>query len=789
MKRIIILIIAVVLLFGGGFGLTQFGDLQYEQKTSYNYDTQTPEASEQQTDVTTVSFSETATFYDRDLAVELTCSDKDAVIYFTTDGDDPTVESSVYSSPIEIAARSTVKATTIKAIAVSGEEKTDIFLKSYVTGKKVFERFDPSTLVFVLSTDSYNLYDYYYGIATEGYLRDEWLANEYEGGEIPYNAPANWYMSGRESERDMYVEVYDSEGNQLISQAAGARVVGGYSRANEQKSFRLIARNSYSEGNGKFKYAFFQGATDYFGQLVSRYDRITLRDNANDREFASIRDEVSMQLAADAGFPDTQETRPAAVFLNSEYYGFAWLHEAYCEEYLEMTYGGVEENYQIIGAKEKELDEDTDPEIADDYYKLLELAESGLTDDKNFEKFCSMIDIDNFMLYYAIQIYIDNKDWPGNNYKLWRYVAAEGEENECELLDGKWRFLFFDAEYAWGLYGAGYRDNTLKAVLNGSHMQGDSPMLKALLERDDMKQKFANTVCDLISGAFNPEHALEVIEEKITECDVECMYALNSGYTSEWANEGTFADSRQQIRDFAQKRPNVMYKSMSSVFEYPQEYYTITVENPTGAVSTLSSRIIKESGTITNTYYQSCDVDFEVDVYEDYNFGWLEINGEKHDGNNVTLSYDMADENGNIFIKVYCTKGKTEKRLYISEVYTAGDGDWIELYNSNSSDVTTKGLYLSDDVLQLNMYRIPTAIVKSENTIIIVCKNNSEISSLKKMQTNFSLKTGETLYLSDENGKIISQVEIVDMDDNESLSYRADGNYHIGEISENKYTE
>ena len=53
-------------------------------------------------------------------------------------------------------------------------------------------------------------------------------------------------MSGRESERDMYVEVYDSKGNQLIAQAAGGRVVGGYSRANEQKSWRLIARNEYS---------------------------------------------------------------------------------------------------------------------------------------------------------------------------------------------------------------------------------------------------------------------------------------------------------------------------------------------------------------------------------------------------------------------------------------------------------------------------------------------------------------------------------------------------------------
>lgn len=788
MKRIIILLFSLLLLIGGSVCLVCFGDLQFEQKTSYNTDTQTPELPDTVSD-TSVSFSEKGTFYDRDISVKLSCHDKKATIYFTTDGDDPTLSSSVYTEPIEVAARSAVRATTIKAIAVTENETSEVFLKSYITGKSVYDRFDPSTLVFVLSTDSYNLYDYYYGIATEGYIRDQYFANEYKGGEIPFNAPANWYMSGRESEREMYVEVYDSTGVTLISQLAGARVVGGYSRANTQKSFRLIARNSYSEGNGKFKYAFFQGATDFFGQLFDRYDRITLRDNANDREFACIRDEVSMQLAADAGFPDTQETRPAAVFLNSEYYGFAWLHEAYCEEYLAATYGGLEDNFHIIGAKEKKLDEDTEEQLADDYYSMLALAEAGLTDDASFKDFCSRVDIENLMLYYAIQIYIDNKDWPGNNYKLWKYTPSEGELNECEYLDGKWRFLLFDAEYAWGLYGAGYRDNTLQAVLSGSHMQGDSPILNALLEREDMRAKFSNTVCDLISGAFGTEHVLEVIEDKITECDVECMYALNNGYTSTWSSEESFADSRQQIRDFAEKRPDVMYKSISKVFETPLEYYNITVECPTGAITRLSSQKLSELGTINGRYFTAYSVPLSVSVYNGYRFDRIEINGVEYTESELVLSSDMADISGEINVKVYVSRNHTESAVIISEVYTAGKGDWIELYNPNEGEISTKGLYLSDDGTELNKYRIPTAIIEGKGTVVIVCKNNSEVSALKKMQTNFSLKTGETLYLSDEQGNIISRTTIVDMSEEQSLSLHADGNYHIGEISEGAYTE
>lgn len=735
-----------------------------------------------------ITFSKNDNFYDVDIEVELKCNTDDAVIYYTTDGNDPTTESKEYSNPISVQARNKVTATTIKAIAVVDGQASDIFLKSYVTGKNVFSRFDEDTLVFVLSTDEYNLYDYYNGVATEGYMRDEYLnSDEYDGGEIDYNAPANWFLHGRESERDMYVEVYTASGEQLISQAAGGRVVGGVSRAVDQKSWRLIARNIYSEGNGKFKYPFFTGATDAYGNLMTRYDRITLRNNANDREFASVRDELSMTLARQAGFPDTQQVRAAAVFLNSEYYGFSWLHEAYCNDYLAATYGGEKDNFRIVGSKEKEVEGDDEQSVSD-WNNLLEQARDGLTDDNSFNQFCELVDLDNLMLYYAIQIYIDNKDWPGNNFKAWRYYPSEGEEITSEYLDGKWRFLLFDAEYAWGLYGNGYRDDTLANVLSGNHMQGSSDILNALLERDDMKEKFANTICDLFSGAFSSENAVNVLEQLIDECDTECMYALENGYTSTWANASTFADSRQQIRDFAEKRPMVMKKSIINNFEYENEYYTVTLRNPTGAESTLSSQTIAASGTLTGEYFTACSVQISAQTYDGYLFDHWEINGQTYTQKSVTLDSSLADENGNISVILYVNRtGKSG--VYISEVYTAGSGDWIELYNSSDEVVTIKNYYLSDKDDKLQKWEIPETIIPAHGTFTVACKNNEEESALKKYRTNFSLKTGETLFLTDESGNILSKVSIVEMEETQSLTRKADGKYTISSVTPDFHDE
>ncbi|MDE8718705.1 spore coat protein CotH, partial [[Eubacterium] siraeum] len=93
--------------------------------------------------------------------------------------------------------------------AVSENGTSEVFTKSYVTGEGVSERCEKGTYVFVLSTDSENLYDYEKGIAVAGKIRDEWIANEYDGkSQITPNDPANWNQEGMAGERPMYVEAF-----------------------------------------------------------------------------------------------------------------------------------------------------------------------------------------------------------------------------------------------------------------------------------------------------------------------------------------------------------------------------------------------------------------------------------------------------------------------------------------------------------------------------------------------------------------------------------------------------
>lgn len=776
MKRILIL--AGVLALGAISALiyTLHPPQEYHVDTSLAEDgeltvTEKPLEPEEWSDA--VSFSEPSGFYSENISVELS---GDGDIWFTTDGSDPgNGVGELYSQPIEINATQEVRASTIKAAAVSSDGTVgSIHTVSYVVGQDVNERFGSETLIFVLSTDPYNLYDYEYGIAVPGKIYDDYVA-EHPGEEIPYTAPGNYFQSGREWERPIYVEVFESSGNKVIDQAAGVRLSGGYSRVPDQKSLRLIARKDYDPENGKFKYAFFPGEETADGVPVTEYDRLVLRNGANDREFAGVRDELSQKLAQDYGYPVTQHTTPAAVFLNGEYYGYAWLHENYNEDYLATQFGGSKENYEIVSNTE-DADEGSERALAD-YAKVLEYYDKDLTDDKIFEEFCQLVDVDNLMQYYCMQIFISNKDWPGNNYKAFRYYPSEGETAEG-FRDGRWRFMFFDAEFAWSLYGETPRLNTLKDLLEGTHMSGESKAMIALLKREDMRQKYAAVMSDLTAYAFEENHINETLDELCEKSDNEQMYALEHGYTSDWANPGSFADSRDQIRKFAKVRKRVVFGDMRKLFEWSGEEYSVSVSTARGAVTTLSSQQKKGRGSLWATYDKEVSVKLSADIADGWQFVRWEINGQQYNEPEVTISAEMADGEGRVTAKLVTEQAQTtDSPIQIQEICTRKKAGYIVLSNPNAAPVSTAGLYLTDKPDNLQRWEIPAQTIPAGGTLLIVTDNNKSQEALHQLQCSFSLKKGETLILSDSGGNILRSVDIPGIADGNVYALQDYGSY------------
>lgn len=499
-------------------------------------------------------FSLDKLFYTASISVELKTA-YDAEIYFTEDGSEPDKTSTLYTEPIFYECEDTKYPTahTIKAKAYySDGTESATSVHTYFTAVGADERF--SDYVFSISGDP--------AVLTEG--PDGIFYGE------------NYEQRGRESEREVYLSAWDSFGNQILGQYCGVRIYGAGSRGNSIKSMKLFARKSYTDGVGKFHTDIFETPlADGSGAFIDEYDKLVLRNSGNDYQFAFIRDELCQTLAQQAGFEDYEAVIPAVCYLNGEYYGLMWLHESYCDDYFKKKYPNDNDlgKFTVIEGTdiEKDVEEDDEEGVyAQEFNEMYEeLAYSDLTDETLYAKLQSFMDVENYLDYFAFNIYINNRDWPQNNFRCYRYYPAEGEAAGEGVYDGKWRFLLHDTDYSMGLYEqrelkANY--NNLKYILD-EKSERYSPLFSALMERSDCREYFREKIFELAEGALDGENIkTQCASLNGTRYFEQMKYyghldnLRKEGDESIWTAAGHLKDQLKIIDNFADYRESFMLK-------------------------------------------------------------------------------------------------------------------------------------------------------------------------------------------------------------------------------------
>jgi len=776
-----------------------------------------------------VIFSHETGFYDQAFSLTLSTNSQQAVtIYYTTDGSSPLSSSTrtTYTSPINITipspsgGLSRVNVFSINAVAVSnsGSATSQVATRNYVRGTDVHTRFSESTLIFSLNSDPHGLHDHNNGILVAGIDRENWRNNffaqrgrwpsaGYNGEETPA-APANFNRRGDMSERRVYVEMFDSDGKLYISQSCGMRVKGGYSRAHNMKSLELYARDEQGSWS-PFVFPFFNENTMMDGNIMQRHRRVRLRNGGSERHSGFIRDELTQELLHQAGMPNTQRHAPAAVFLNGEYYGVAWLKSPRTENHMMRRYGGITANHRILEGSENGYGNNNwegEPDaIADWRDNVFNYARNGLTSDTRWETFQSRVDIYNMMVYYALQVYAQNLDWPNHNMEMWRYMPSTDERNDPtlhpHLRDGKWRWTPHDVEATWWSGDNSATQNSIHHYLRGGgpQWQGTSALLNAVLARPEMRGRFANTFIDLIEGACAPANVNATLDRLIAQFGNEHSYALRAGtiiYSNYYngggapwvVSESSAQQSQQRIRNYAAARPNAMLGFIGQPFgvssnsglgfnQNNRQPVTLTTMEGGGAV--INSRPLTESETVTGNYYNNTSIAITANPYPGYVVSHWVVNGAQQSATDaITLNINRTHNIELYFMK--CPDFIQNGNLRIESLTTMPD-DWIEIHNPTEKTVSTKGLYLSDSNSDFRKWQMPSMIIRAGETVVIKNNHNDSTDTLKRAQSNFSLEMGERLRLCNANGEVLSFVEVTLISRNPDDVQRRDrdGNFKV----------
>lgn len=473
-----------------------------------------------------ITFSHPSGFYEDAFFLEMS-SGPAYDIYYTLDGSEPTAESYRYEwgKPIEItdpthnpnqftvktdpfselsallpkdfcdegldkssAEQVLDKCTVIRAAPFFlGEKVSDSVCRVYFTDWQNRVDYQNAYIVSLIAAPE-DLFGREKGIMVSGQLMDDYLATASGDPNLMGDSlwwPANYHQSGENWERVANITVFNPDFGMELDQTCGIRIHGGVSRALPLKSIRCYARQEYA-GLDHFD-------VPWFGEETSP-NKFTLYSGGNEYQF-NLKDCLISYLCKDLNV-STMEFIPCALFINGEYWGFYHISEHYNKKYLADHFSVHENNVVMIKAGMLAEGREHDMLLYTDMVDYI--TNMDMTDEHHYRTACDLIDLDSYIDYYALQIYIArNGDWPSGNYALWRTVDPEN----VPYGDGKWRWMFFDAN-SNGMASPYYtylEHDTLQMVLESD------PMFASLFRNQAFQKKFADRILYIGSQLLTPD--------------------------------------------------------------------------------------------------------------------------------------------------------------------------------------------------------------------------------------------------------------------------------------------
>ncbi len=662
---------------------------------------------------TYTSFSEQVTvtpdggYHVGGVTVSMSHPSPSAEIRYTLDGSEPTPNSDLYTGPFTPPAPVGI----VRARAFENDK-----WPSWPTTNTYLDGFDSQLPIYSLVTDPPHLWDHHTGIYAKG--PDAWPFWPYLG--------ANFYKPW---ERPIHVELIEPDGDVPLRMDGGIMIHGGASRSWAQKSFRILARSGYGPDRMQDR------------QFVDRgYDdmkRIVLRNGGTDWGSSILRDGVANRIVSNLEIESTH-FRAAMILLNGDYWGVQNLRDRQDKYFLEDKFGVDPDNIDLI-----ELNLNVTEGDSDHYQQMQEfIRQNSLANPAAYEHLQTLMDTANFAMYYAIEIFLANTDWPQNNIKYWRPRTPEG----------RWRWILYDTDAGMGSSG-GYNHNTLRHAFDGSGWE--TFLFQELLQSDEFRQDFTNCYADLLNSVFLPAHCIQMTDELQAQMDPEMDRHYNrwGGSRNNWENE------LNKMRNFFNQRPSVARSHVITEFGLNGEYTLDLDVQPEGA-GYLKLTALDVSDPFTGIYFLGNPVKVTAVAAPGYEFdSW----SDPLLPNSESVSIDPITD--------YALTGnfvKTGDAAVINEInYKSSDafdpGDWVEIYNNSDSVLDISGWQLLDEG---NDFTVPPGTTIPARGYLVLCRDLIDFQTFFPAVTNvigdfgFGLAGGgELIQLLDSGGALIDEVE------------------------------
>ncbi len=734
----------------------------------------------------TPTFSYPSGYYPDSIFVSIYSPNAGATFHYTTNGDEPTLASPVYTTPILMKSRvgnpnvfSLVPTNPNFTYPLNGYDASKAndrgwlppYSEAYKTNILKAKAFQPGY------TSSFT--------AAGAYFIDAALSSRFSFPVVSLSADAKNFFSDStgiyvygldtvdggnykgHTELMVHFQLFETDGSLRISQYCGMKNHGGGGTIAPQKSLQIIARTIYG-GQDSFGYKIFD---DY---RIKKYKNVMIR-NGGHRPDCFQRDDLGCKMLRKMNL-EVEHEKYVIVFINGEYWGIQTLKNMTDENYFADRY-----HFNQLDVVVMDYNDNVDHGLPGDDVHYINMrnfaASNNMTLTTNYDYMNTQMDVQNFIDYQATEIYFGNGDWPNNNVKFWRYRTSQFNPNTAHCKDGRWRWIIYDLDAAFGggCSSVGYANNVL-ATATATSAGNFTLLLRSMLVNVDFKNLFINRTADLLNTQYLKSRCLPFADSIYTQVTPEVMehvtrwrYPVVSNTLATRSTEAPSLTKWNTINtgfhDFITRRPSYIRAQYMNYFSLPDTVNVTVNVSDTAAGTVKISTLIIDKNTVgltglpypwTGKYFTSVPVPLKATPRPGYVFvNWLET-GVTTPDILVTLTsaatYTAVFAVDPNFIPYHF--------LYINELvavntavpdeYGDVDNDWFEIYNPNNFAVDIAGYYVTDSFPNKMKYQFPSddtakTVIPAHGFSLLWAGDQTEKGPL---YTNFKFATtGEQLEL------------------------------------------
>ena len=459
------------------------------------------------------------------LTVGITPQGADSEIRYTTDGSEPTAQSTLYTEPLLLTSTTLLRAVEVKNGSVVSPVTTATYIfvnsvlnqpnnpegypakwgkYSQITGTAVADyEMDPEMTgdselrpkiieglwqlpILSLVSDKENFFSR--------------VNDEEKGGIYIYTGPPVGDATGHGWTRPASIELFGGPQRHDLTIDCGMRLHGGHGRLaekNPKHSFRLVFKDEY--GPDKLEYPLFgEDEPQVFKQLVLRCHFGNSWQHwmeGNRQEAQYTRDVWARRMQRKMGHTSVNALY-VHLFLNGMYWGLYNIAERVDGQFGKDHLGGKKSDIDVIkieedGGNHIEAAEGT----LDACEEMLETA-ADAADAQSYAKLDTLLDIDAFIDYMLINQYAGNTDWDHHN---WYALRRRGQDSQG------FRFLCWDTEIIF--------ENVDENLSAGSkHKGAPTTIFQGLLKNNDFAARYRARAKELLAddGLLGETSVVEV---------------------------------------------------------------------------------------------------------------------------------------------------------------------------------------------------------------------------------------------------------------------------------------